>query len=82
MTLQRARIKWPPSEYYFMSPDGEEWLEVSAESYHRAIDHRERAAEQLVKQLAGDGTMLPIRMTRGYLQQSGRQADREVIFDD
>lgn len=79
MALERAIVTWDDGEpYYFLSPDGEEWLEVTAESYHRAPEHEADAVADLRRKLAGekhpDGSMtLPLRFARRFIQFQGQR---------
>lgn len=82
MSLERCRLAWPPSEYYWLSPDGDTWLEVSAETYHQARAYpEEEVLAALRKKIEGDGTMLPMTAARRWLQQQAAQPDRTATWD-
>lgn len=71
MALERAILKWEPDTFYFLSPNGELWLEVEPESFDMAPDHEDEVVADLLMTLEGGR----VRWTRLALQRLGHDHD-------
>ncbi len=80
MTLQRAMVKWPPDRYYWLSPNGEEWLEVTEDTFNDCVSYEQETISQLNDMLEGKNGTSRLRFTRQYLKRLGSEPGKSITF--